>query len=100
MGLVKYGWIMCSAVVASLSCLTVVLIHWEATTVIILMTPVCSALGVLAPMVTSDFKAAMPLVDVWRSASTTSGAQCAMTSGVLQMHKLFVGSWDFQVLRS
>ena len=35
----------------------------------------------------SDFKEAIPLVDVWRSATTMLGAQCVMTSGTLQMLK-------------
>jgi hypothetical protein len=39
----------------------------------------------LAPKEPSDFKEALPLVDVWRSATTTNGAQCVMTSGVLMM---------------
>ena len=36
----------------------------------------------------------MPLVDVWRFATTMSGAQCVMTIGMLPMPKWSVDSWD------
>lgn len=98
MGLVKSGWIMFSAVVMRLNFLTAVLIHWEATIVIILMMLVYDALELLVPGVMFDFKVAMQLKAVWRYASTMSGAQYVMTSGVLQKLKLCAGSWDFQVL--
>ena len=45
----------------------------------------------------SDFKEALQLVDVWRSATTISGAQCVMISGVLLMLELHVYNWDYQV---
>ena len=48
----------------------------------------------LAPKEPSDLKEAMPLVDVWRSATMISGAQCVMTIGMLQMLKWSVDSWD------
>ena len=48
----------------------------------------------LAPKEPSDFKETMPLVDVWRSATTMSGRQCVMTYGTIWMLKLFVCSWD------
>ena len=35
-----------------------------------------------------------PSVDVWRSATTMSGAQCVMTCGVLLMLMWSVDSWD------
>ena len=34
-----------------------------------------------APKEPSDLKEALPLVDVWRSATMQSGAQCVMTCG-------------------
>ena len=40
----------------------------------------------------------MPLVDVWRSATTMSGAQCVMTSGVHLMLKWPADSWDYPPL--
>ena len=48
----------------------------------------------LAPKEPSDFKEAMLLVDVWKSATTISGAQCVMTIGMLPMLKWSVDSWD------
>ena len=42
----------------------------------------------LAPKEPSDYKEAMPLRDVWRSATTISGGQCAITTlipGIIQM---------------
>jgi hypothetical protein len=51
-------------------------------------------LVVHAPKEPSDFKEVLPPVDVWRSATTTNGAQCVMTSGMLQMLKWLVDSWD------
>ena len=44
----------------------------------------------------SDFMEAMPLVDVWRFATTMSGAQCVMTSGLKPMPKWCASSWDFK----
>ena len=52
-----------------------------------------SILQHLAPKEPSDLKEAMPLVDVWRSATMQSGAQCVMTIGMLQMPKWSVDSW-------
>ena len=54
----------------------------------------------LAPKELSDCKEAMPLWDVWRSATTMSGAQCAITTlipGIIQMPESSVCSWDYQV---
>jgi hypothetical protein len=45
-------------------------------------------------MVIYGSEEALPLVDVWRSATTTNGAQCVTTSGVLIMLKWLVDSWD------
>ena len=42
----------------------------------------------------SDCEEAPPLVDVWRSATMQSGAQCVMTSGALKMLKWCADSWD------
>ena len=46
---------------------------------------------------TSDFKEAIPLRDVWRSATMVPGAQCVMTCGAHQMLELSVFSWNYQV---
>ena len=43
----------------------------------------------------SDFKEALPLVDVWRSATTISGERCVMTCGTAVMLKWHVDSLDF-----
>ena len=47
-----------------------------------------------APRDLSDFKEALPQEDVWRSATTMSGAQCAMMPGVLLMLRWPADSWD------
>ena len=47
-----------------------------------------------APKEPSDFKEVLLPVDVWRYATTMSGAQCVMTSGVLLMLKWSADSWD------
>ena len=49
-----------------------------------------------APKDPSDFKEALPPLDVWRSATIIPGAQCVMTSGILLMLKWFVDNWDMQ----
>ena len=49
---------------------------------------------VVVPKETSDSKKALPLEGVWRSATTISGAQCVMTSGMLLMLKWSADSWD------
>jgi len=46
----------------------------------------------------SDCKEALPLRDVWRSATGMSGAQCVTTSGALLMLKWPADSWDSQAL--
>jgi hypothetical protein len=48
----------------------------------------------LAPKEPSDFREAMPLVDVWRSATAISGVQCVMTCGALLMPMWLADSWD------
>ena len=71
--------------------LTVLLIHLGTITVTMLKMLECSAKKEVSPLVlkeTSDCKEALPLGDVWRSVTTTSGAQCVMTHGALKMHRL------------
>ena len=46
----------------------------------------------------SDSKEALPLVDVWRSATTMSGALCVTTSGVPLMPWWPADSWDWDPL--
>ena len=43
------------------------------------------------------FREGTPLRDVWKSATTMSGAQCVMTPGVILMLWLPADSWDIQV---
>lgn len=43
--------------------------------------------------------AAQSLRVEWRSATTTSMAQCAMTSGMTMMPWWSAGSWDTQVIK-
>ena len=48
----------------------------------------------------SDCKEAMPLRDVWRSATTMSGGQYAITTsipGITQMLESSAWSWGYQV---
>ena len=48
----------------------------------------------------SDCKEALPLRDVWRSATAMSGGQCAITTlipGITQMLESSACSWDYQV---
>jgi hypothetical protein len=72
--------------------LTVLIYHWGPTTVVILK---MLESGVqVAFKEASDCKEAPVHKDVWRSATTMSGAQCVMTSGVLLMLKWPVDSWD------
>ena len=44
----------------------------------------------------SDFKEGLPLKDVWRSATTMSGALCVMTFGTALMLELLADSWDYR----
>ena len=78
---------MSSVVVLSPDSLTVLLVHLDPTTVITMMMLELSVLEPPALKETSDFKEAMPLVDVWRSVTTISGAQCVMTCGTVMMLK-------------
>ena len=77
--------------------LTVLLIHLGIMTVIILKMLECSV-SCLVLKETSDCKEELQLVDVLRFATTTSGAQCVMTFGVIKMHKLSAISWDLPPL--
>ena len=43
---------------------------------------------------TSDFKKAMPPVDVWRFATTICGVQCVLMVGKMLMLKWPAESWD------
>ena len=68
---------------------TALLVPLECTTARTLKMPesCVRAVPVLAVRETSDFKEAMLRVDVWKSATTISGAQCAMTPGIALMLK-------------
>ena len=77
--MVRSGYLMSNVLELRPDSLTVLLIHWAYTTVITM-----KMLGqdvVLVLLEPSDFKEAMPLVDVWRSATIISGGQCVMTNG-------------------
>ena len=91
---VRSGYLMSSVLELRQDLLTVIPIHWECTTVIIMKMLVwCVKCVHKEPF---DFKEAIPLVDVWRSATTTSGAQSVMTSGVLKRLKLFAATLDMK----
>ena len=62
------------------------------------MLPTCYHTQLSALKEPSDSKEALPLKDVWRSATAMSGAQCVMISGGLLMLKLHADSWDSQPL--
>ena len=75
--------------------------NWDLTTVTILtmlvsavwITPLLSALKE-----TSDFKEATALMDVWKSATTTSGGQCVIYPGAILMLVSHAGNWDLTTL--
>jgi hypothetical protein len=52
----------------------------------------------LAQLGVSDCKEALLLKAVWRSATTMSGAQCAMISGTMWMLVWPADSWDLVLL--
>ena len=81
------GWIMSNVMALSPDSLTVLLVHLDPTTVITVTMLELSVLEPPALKETSDFKEALPLVDVWRSATIISGAQCVMTCGTVMMLK-------------
>ena len=75
---------------------------------VLVCTPVhmTKMLELVAPFVhfkePSDFVEALfqtQVMDVWRSATTTSGAQCAITYGVLQMLLWSVDSWGSAIIQ-
>ena len=57
---------------------------------------VCRVQQVLAHREPSDSKEALAPQDVWRSATTMSGAQCVMTRGTIQMPGWLADSWGYQ----
>ena len=91
---VRSGYLMSSVLELRQDLLTVIPTHWEYTTVIIMKMLVWCVKCVLKEPF--DSKEVMPLEDVWRSATTTSGAQCVMTSGVLKKLKLFAETLDMK----
>ena len=75
--------------------MTVLLSHWAPTTVDISKMLESGVVQFqLALKEPSDSKEAQPLLDVLRSVTTMSGAQCVMTCGVLLMPKWLADSWD------
>ena len=81
----KSGWTMSSVVELKEDSLTVLLIHWEVTTVAILKMLESDVQEPHVPREPSDFKEVPALRDVWRSATPMSGEQCVMTSGAVSM---------------
>ena len=86
MVLARSGWMMWPVLGLrpdSLTVLTLVLESTTASIVKMLESHVLELLAQHALKETSDYKEALPTVDVWRSATITSGAQCVMIHGVL-----------------
>ena len=81
--LVRSGWIMSFVVELRPASLPVDPIHSEVTIVNMQMMLEYPALALAVLKEPSDCKEALPLLDVWKSAITTSGVQCAMTSSAL-----------------
>ena len=82
----RSGWTMSSVVGQRPDLLTVLLIQLELTTVPTLKMLESDVRVVpLVPREPSDFKEALPLEVVWRSAMPMSGEQYVMTHGVLLM---------------
>ena len=87
--MVKYGLTMCFVLELRRGLTTALILVMEFTTVTILKMP---ELTVRALKEQSDFKEALPLVDVWRFGATAPGAQCVMIAGIIQMQGLSAGS--------
>ena len=87
MVLLRSGWTMSSVVELRPDSLTVLHRHWVPTTVLTLKMLESDVLVVVLKEL-SDFKEALLIEDVWRSATTTSGAQCVMIPGGLLMLEL------------
>ena len=98
MALVRYGWMILPVVEVRPDLSTARQIRWGHTTV---GTVKMSVLAAREPVPRahkgpSDFKEAPQHRDVWRSATTMSGARCVMTFGELQMLEWLAGSSDFR----
>ena len=78
----RSGWMMWPVLGLRPDSLTVLTLVLEFTTASILKM-LESHVTLHALKETSDYKEALPTVDVWRSATITSGAQCVMIRGVL-----------------
>ena len=92
LALVRSGCLMSSAVELRPGSLTVLILVLE-----FIVVPTVKMLGrgvSLAPKEPSDFVEAMPLVDVWRSATTMTGAECVVMGGTTMMLKWHADSWD------
>ena len=86
MVLARSGWMMWPVLGLRLDSLTVIIMALGSTIVVtlkMLESHVKALLVAHALKETSDCKEALPTVDVWRSATITSGAQCVMIRGVL-----------------
>ena len=95
----RSGWTMSNVVEQRPDSLTVLLMHWDLTTVPTSKMLVSDVRGLPpVPKGPSDFKEAPPLRDVWRSATEMSGEQYVMTSGVLLMPEWHADSLDFPQL--
>ena len=103
MGVDEPGWMRSDAQDLRAGLLTVLLILWELKTALTVKMLECGVLGLSSPLALKgplDYKGALPLRDVWKSATAMSGAQCVMICGELRMHKLSAGSWDYHLVVS
>ena len=89
MVLARSGWMMSGVLELRSDSSIVLLMHWVATTVDTLKMLESGALERLhALKEPSDFKGALPPMDVWKSATTMSGGRFVMICGVPVMPKL------------
>ena len=98
MALVRSGWLIFPVVEVRPDLSTARQIRWGHTTVGTVKMSVLAARELVprAPKEPSDSKEAPQHRDVWRSATTISGARCVMTCGELQMLTWLVGSLDIK----
>ena len=93
MVLARSGWMMWPVLGLRPDSLTVIIMALESTTASIVKM-LESHVELHALKETSDCKEALPTVDVWRSATITSGAQCVMIFLVPVKQWWCADSWD------
>ena len=83
MVLARSGWMMWPVLGLRPDLLTVLTLVLESTTAVIVKMLESHVKLHALKKETSDYKEALTTVDVWRSATITSGAQCVMICGIV-----------------